>query len=215
MNYIEKVIFRIDFLSPIDVQQKLEGRLVLEIIKYFKRAQAKKVAVGEISETQWVFSSDENNQLTVGTNLFLVEMTKYNSFEINIQERIFSILNVLFQIYSPQIRRIGLRYTNKLPEDNIIYDNILFYKTNYIDYNIHSSLSTTILVSDFAGIELTFRIVQGKPEKQTIVDSPNFLLDLDGSTIDTIYDYENTVRIIEKIHQEIKDIMKRSIKIGE
>ena len=230
-NFLDSVILRVDFLSPIDVYEKLDSEVAKEITKYYKKAQPKTqrksvfvlsaVPFEEIKqqpqlqndEVQWVFNSQNSEQFTIASNSIVLTTSQYVDFEKSIKDRFSKILKIVFDKYSPQLRRIGLRYINKIPteKDDFLDDKLFSYNELYVGYEINNSISTIELNKAVGDIDVNLRIQQGKLKTNEIVPSNNFILDFDGFTVDTIYDYKETMEYLDLIHGQIKNIFSSSI----
>lgn len=229
VKYLDSLILRLDFLSPIEVYDKLDAEVVKEITKVYKKAQPKtqKKNVLFVStspfdenrqpsqmskeEVQWTFNAQRKEQLTIGSNEIVVSSTV--GFEKHVRDNLFRILKIVFEKYSPQLRRIGIRYINKIPFDkeNYVNSKLLYFKDLYSGYNVATARSVIELKKEINDLDVTIRIQHGKDQSDEINALDTILLDLDGFTADTVYEYSETVDFLDKLHAEIRSLFFSSI----
>lgn len=128
-NYLDKVIVRVDFLSPISsIESTLPQQLSQIILARFpisepKQAIAQELQISQSQEvstqkksfTEWYFHgrSHEKTLVVIAGSIFAI-YDKYESYE-NVRDEFIGIVKAFFSSFKEaQASRVGLRYINKV-----------------------------------------------------------------------------------------------------
>ena len=230
MQCLENMILRLDFLSPIDINDKLDAEVVREITKYYKKAEPKQLKRNVLylskqpiddskisqqllnDEVQWVFNSQSGEKFTIGTNEMI--LTSSLGYEKSVKDKASKVIEIIFNKYAPQLRRIGLRYINRFPnegKDTYINEKLLYYKDLYDGFDIDNTISTLEIKKEINNLDAFFRINHGVVKNEELNETEKYLLDIDGFTRDTTYEFSEVIACVEEIHQIIKKLFKDSL----
>jgi uncharacterized protein (TIGR04255 family) len=133
-NYLDAVIARIDFLSPLEVLEKtLNSKISRRVKDFFPIAEPRDVLAREFlispvetrtktrPSKEWVFYGKEREKrFVIGSGALYISYSSYSTFE-EFKEPFLAVVEETFEVFPDlQGKRFGLRYINKfdLPEEN-------------------------------------------------------------------------------------------------
>jgi uncharacterized protein (TIGR04255 family) len=113
--YLDHVILRLDFLSPVEkYRDTIPTALTKKIVGTFAIPEPKQREVSPADDiTSWVFRAKGSmNKVVVSTHHLLLVYHDYQDFEL-VKAQSIPILNALFEVVPDLLgRRFGLRYIN-------------------------------------------------------------------------------------------------------
>lgn len=131
-DFLNKVIVRIDFDTPLPIDVKGPAKGIYDTVKVrFPITEEKKIIGKElligpdatkersIESKEWhYYGKNREKHLTITPNMIFIEYNKYEYFEM-LREDFLSVLDALFKAYSKlQIKRLGLRYIDNIDISN-------------------------------------------------------------------------------------------------
>lgn len=231
-NYLNQVVARVDFLSPINsINRELPSEIISVIKDFFPIAEPQEVLeIGlqlgkEAPEKQskimqWKFLGKEREkELDIDEKSMFIVFKNYKSFE-DLQIPFIRITDSLFNTYKDiQTKRLGLRYINRID----ISENYPLNWRPYINKELLSVFNIPIpedklkiarvlqfLELNYGNFMLRFGFGMHNPDYPAQIKKKIFTLDYDAS-------YEgflNKEEISEKLpifHSEIKKFFELSI----
>ncbi len=219
VNYVDEVICRLDFASPIIELRKSMPKSIFDVMKkYYPIAEPQDVigtelninpvsgpTVNQIATKQWVFlSRDRMNKCTVEPESVIFSIRNYNIFE-DLRVAIIDILRIIMVSFPEnQGKRLGLRYVNNIPIEGH-YDWI--EDKFFTALSAHKDEKTTKLLTTFEYAilekDLNVRLVYGynNPDYPAIMKREDFVIDIDSYTTGIIYQ-EDVCQYIDDMHYE-------------
>lgn len=228
INFIEEVICRLDFASPIVELKKSMPKQIFDVIrKHYPIAEPQDVigtelninpvsgpTVNQIITKQWVFlSRNRKNKCTIEPESVIFSIREYSVFE-DLREAIISIIDIVMQTFSEnQGKRFGLRYINNIPikeHSNWIEDR--FFNA----LSAHKDGKTTKLLTtlEYAIVEkdLSVRLMYGynNPDYPAVIKREDFVIDIDAYTMGIIYQ-EDIAQYVDDMHFENQDCFEKMV----
>jgi uncharacterized protein (TIGR04255 family) len=231
-NYVDQVIARVDFISPLSgIESSLPHKLSQAILTNFpigeprhaiaqelQIAPNQEVTAKKTSCTEWHFhgrNRDKTFVLLPGA-VFLTR-SKYETFEL-VRDEFVSLLNVFFEVFKEaQPSRMGLRYINKIqfPDGNPLE------WAEYINPHMlalfefpkdKATLSRIFHNLEFAFDDFSLRYQFGmhNPDFPAQIRKKLFTLDLDAYHQGPIEPAEIAISL-NKYHECIQDFFEMSI----
>lgn len=227
-NYIEEVICRIDFASPIIELKTSMPKNVFDVVKqYFPIAEPQDIigtelkidplsgpTVHQIATKQWVFwARNRFNRCTIEPQSVVFSIRQYNVFE-ELENAINEILDVIMKTYPDnQGKRLGLRYINNIS----IEKGSNWIENKFFDaLSEHKNEKTTRLLTtlEYANYDkdLSIRLMYGynNPDYPSIMKKDEFVIDIDSYTTSIIYQ-EDISKYITDMHQEVQACFEKMI----
>lgn len=230
-TFLKEVIFRIDFLSPLEAIEKSVPKSISKtILKRFPILEPRKAHTQEFqltgpnlharsSEmTQWVFYGKEREKsIVIDQNAIVFLVKEYKSYE-NLLEDIDGILKIFFSDFKEiAVARVGLRYVNVIEIDEpeplvwkrYINEDIL----GIIDFHDEKQFLTRvfhIVEFNFDGLAVKYQFGLANPDYPALIKRKNFVLDIDAYSNGS-FDYGDVMTCLEDAHKRIQDIFERSI----
>lgn len=231
-NFLSEVIIRVDFLSP---QKVLESDLPKELsniaVKYFpipepKEAVEDKLEItkdqvkrNQLYLTHWNFhGKNRDKTLTYIPSAMHIKYLKYENYE-NAKKEFLDIMNVYFsQFNDTQIKRLGLRYINKisfLNEANPLKWNKYFNENllKLIEFSHEKEKLARIfnnLEFSFDDFHLRFQFGMHNPDFPTPIKQKIFILDFDAYNY-TIIEQGDLHQNMDLLHNKIQTYFEKSI----
>ncbi|HUW18891.1 MAG TPA: TIGR04255 family protein [Sedimentisphaerales bacterium] len=235
-NYLDKVIARIDFATPLPRMAEAQPGEVAELaIKSFPIAEPKKVMMGQIKfkptgeisaessmvANQWNYHGKSREKtLCITQDFVFVVYNKYETFE-KLKADFVAIIEKLFEVYEKDkaivIKRFGLRYINniKLQEDNpmdwskYLNSTILqMFAAANDKTNICRALNTIVL--NYGDILLKFQYGMNNPDYPALIRSKEFILDYDAF-YEGSQDKDSIIENLERFHNKIEEFFEKCI----
>jgi uncharacterized protein (TIGR04255 family) len=229
-QYLDQVIVRIDFLNPqLSLANTLPPNLSPKIIADFPIAEPREIVSEELQikpDTidriktplkEWnFFGREREKRLCITRDFLFIEMKKYTSFA-DLEKTFLSFIEELFiGLENFQIRRIGLRYINKIKQDGAEYfswNN--FLKGNLLSiFNVPNSEDKIKIARAFHNLELNYgecnvRFQYGmyNPDFPALIRQKLFVLDFDAYFEGLISDKDTIKRKLEFAHEKIKNLL--------
>lgn len=232
-NYVDKVIARVDFISPISsIESTLPQQLSQVILASFPISEPKQASTQELkispgqevssqlkSFTEWYFygPSREKTLVVIAGSIFVIH-DKYETYE-KIRDEFMGILKVFFSSFKEaQPSRAGLRYINKVhfPEGNPLDwgEYIAPEMLALLDFPKDKTCLSRLFHSlEFAFDECNVRYQFGlhNPDYPARIRQKVFLLDLDAYRQGAI-DPTEIEGSFGKYHERIQELFEMSIK---
>lgn len=234
--FLNKVIARVDFASPVEtLLKKVPPRVNVFLLPAFpilepRKAIAAKLMIGgeqlkeqqqESLQTHWFYHGKyKKKRAVIAPEYFLVEYDAYSSFE-ELKSHFLPILEELFKsIEQLQVKRFGLRYIDRIAFD----DSNVFEWSDYL----HESLLAAFLiphedkqivrafnnftVSDEDMI-LQFQYGMHNPDFPAPIKKKLFILDFDAYT-EGLLELDDIKAKLEKFHEAIGNLFEQVITDG-
>lgn len=218
-NYLEEVICRLDFASPIQILKNSMPKEIFMIVKkHYPIAEPQDIigtefqinplngaAVNQIVTKQWVFlSRDRLNKCTIEAESIVFSIRNYNVFE-ELRTAILEILGIVMEVFPEnQGKRLGLRFVNNIP---IKGHNDWINEKFFTALLAHKNDKTTKLITalEYAVIDkdLSVRLHYGynNPDYPSIMKREDFVIDIDSYSSGIIY-REDIEQFIDDMHYE-------------
>lgn len=227
-NYVEEVICRLDFASPIDELKKSMPKAIFDVVKqHYPIAEPQDVigtelninpdggaAVNRIVKKQWVFlSRDRMAKCVIEPENVVFTIRNYNVFE-ELENVIIDILNIVMDTFQgTQGKRFGLRYVNNIPikeHGNWIEDKFFSALSAHKDDKTTKLLTT--LEYAVAEKDLNVRLVYGynNPDYPAVMKREDFIIDIDAYTTGIIYQ-EDISQCLSDMHFEDQNCFEKMI----
>lgn len=167
-DYLSQVIARIDFTAPINISEKGPNQKIINSIKkefpiperivtnksgvVFMDGKAKAILT---ENHEWIYNNRNRDcSIKISNDGMLIEYQKYKSYE-HLKDNFINLSNVIFdEIDNLQVKRLGLRYIDKLdlPNEND--------PTNWEKYLMKDLLSIFNLADDKTTISRAFHSLE-------------------------------------------------------
>lgn len=231
-NYLQEVVARIDFASPIKalneavlpqkVQEALKSRYpIFESTKSFSQQflineQGFHTQSHEIQ--QWVYHG-ENREKTItvtpeSITVSIKQYKDYDEFKLDVTKPIDEISKIEGNIF---INRTGLRYVNVIPNKTNKYDELIenFHPMIALPFKEiidTANLSRLIQISEYIHDEVKCRLQSGifNPDYPAKIKNREFILDMDAY-IDTPHSFSNINQLFDSLHDVIQSKFEESI----
>jgi len=237
-NYISKVIFRIDFLELMNVDEIFRTDIITEIKQSYPskgidqvirfntiNLNASPVTIppkinGQTHEglQQTYSTSNDDGRLILNNKSLIIEIDNYQTFDLFIM----SFRNVIYALYRIKplaTERIGIRFIN-------IFDSNVKIQKNYFSRNIASSLEIpssnntemlvplrSITLSEYRAenVVLNFRYGRINLQYPKAITSTDFTLDFDCFTTESMQSVNDILNFLERGHNYIQSLFEGSI----
>jgi uncharacterized protein (TIGR04255 family) len=239
-NFLQSVIFRIDFNSNLKFEKLDDDVEFSNIIKkYFKmrekdrivkqhsfmvRADGKnnkdKVIKNEITNNIERRYSNENgaNELVIGQSFFYLRYAKYISYN-DLRNAIKDLLDKFYENERIVAQRIGVRYVNIFESDKVIlYKNYFTQPVSIIlgakgvgDDKFVLNSSNHIETYTIDDMKLNFRYGLFNESNNLSKNKVNLALDYDCFISELVDDKELILNYVDKAHTNIQHIFERTI----
>jgi len=236
-NFLTTVVLRLDFVSPLlELTTELPKEVSEKILRYFpikepksaymqklklekKKEEKPKVSAETREFTEWnFFGRNREKQLTLTTDFFLIQYTKYQTYE-QLYNEFKEISAAFFQKYHEvQANRLGLRYINEIEVNE---DNPLDWK-KYIDSSLLGLFSITIqnsktirifhnyeIVHD-EGFNLRFQFGIHNPDYPAQIKRKVFVMDCDAY-FQGLVEPQDIATNVNKYHSAIQMMFENNI----
>lgn len=231
-NYLEKVIVRVDFVSPIaSIEAELPQKVSQAILTNFPISEPREVIAQELkiapnqdisaqrkSVTEWHFHGKDRDKtlVIVPTSIFVVH-NRYQTYE-KVRNEFLDILKVFYDFYTEaQPSRLGLRYVNSIrfsegnPFDwnSYIAPQLLALLEFPTDKRCLSRLFHTIeLALDECNLRYQFGL--HNPDFPARIRQRVFVLDFDAYRQGAI-DHAEMPNSLDAYHHRIQELFEMSI----
>lgn len=203
-TYLTQVIARIDFAEPLPLPKKGPSERIIRALKKefplpeLKVTQTKEVEIRLTGQPQQTFKETKewnyhgkkrNKRVVITSDCLIVEYVKYNTFEV-LHDDFITAVDALFADFKDlQVRRLGLRYINKI---DLNTESNLTEWDKYLNKNLLASLQLvedpSTLVRALHVLEqkfddesrLRFQFGMPNPDYPASVHRKVFLLDTDA-----------------------------------
>lgn len=236
-NFLDKVIVRIDFASPLEeLRDNIPSDLNQTILKCFPILEPKEIVEGgfefEFSKEksrfdqvdkekyqEWIyFGKNREKELHINVKFFSITYHKYQSFE-ELRRDFHNISKLLFTISSSfGIKRLGLRYINKIfinepePTDWGKYlDNKLLCSFDIVDNKKTISRAFNTLVFNEDNVRITFQFGVFNADFPAVIHKKEFILDFDAACNGLIDSFHELEKNLENCRKPIKITFERHI----
>lgn len=217
-NYVDEVICRLDFASPIDVFKNSMPKSIYDVVKkYYPIAEPQDIIgtelqispgnaqVNNIVTKKWLFLSvDRKNKCSIDSESVIFSISSYNVFE-SLEKAIVDIISKIMEQYPDiQGKRLGLRYINKLPLDgNEEWINAKFYDaiSEHKDVNITRMVTNCEYAILDKDINVHLQYGYFNPDYPAILKQNEFTIDIDSYSAGIIY-YEDVSALLKNMHYE-------------
>lgn len=227
-NYIQEVVCRLDFASPIIELRKSMPKPIYEVVrKYYPIAEPQDVIgtelsinplngpiINQIATKQWVFLSRERrNKCTIDSDSVVFSITNYGIFE-DARSAFLDVLDIVMKTnIDNQGKRLGLRYINSFPlKGKEQWINEKFFTA----IAAHKDEKTTRLLTtlEYASLDmdLKVRLVYGynNPDYPAVIKREDFVIDIDAYTTGIIYK-DDLEQLIDGMHFEVQSCFETMI----
>lgn len=236
-NYLDKVIFQIDFANPIEeLNKEIFPDLNIAALKKFPIYEPKNVIKADIeikfdnkgessnSSVQkrmndWVFYGlNREKEMHINMDHLVIIYHKYTTFK-PFKEDVTEICKTLFsENVTINLRKVDLRYINKieLNEDNptewkeYLNDNLL---SIFNIYPVKTSILRAFHVLDLKldDVNLKFQYGIYNSDFPAIIRKKEFILDYDAYHEGLIQNFTEMSEILEKCRKPIEELFESSI----
>ncbi|MFA4861304.1 TIGR04255 family protein [Methanoregula sp.] len=236
-NYLDNVIVRIDFASPLeDLRDNIPEELNQTILKSFPILEPKEIFEGgfefKISKEQqsvdnidkekyqdWVyFGKNREKEVHISVKFFSVSYHNYQSFE-ELRTDFLNISKTLFT-RSPSlgIKRLGLRYINKIfikERNPTVWDKYIDKKLLCIfgiieNKNLISRAFQTLIFNE-DDVRVTFQYGIFNSDFPAIIHKKEFILDFDAAHNELIENFSELEKKLERCRKPIVRMFENSI----
>jgi uncharacterized protein (TIGR04255 family) len=229
-NYLDKVIVRIDFASPLeDLRENIPEDLNQVILKSFPILEPKEMFeggfefkfskeqqsvdnIGKEKYQDWIyFGKNREKELHISVKFFSITYYKYQSFE-ELRTDFLNISKTLFT-RSPSLgtKRLGLRYINKIfikeknPMDWDKYlDKKLLCTLNIIENKNLTSRAFQTLIFNENDVRITFQFGMFNSDFPAVIHKKEFILDFDAAYNGLIENFSELEKNLENCRKPIK-----------
>lgn len=227
-NYLQEVICRLDFATPIMELKKSMPKPIFEVVKkYYPIAEPQDVIGTELNinpingptinktiTKQWVFiSRDRMNRCTIEAEEIIFSIRNYSVFE-DLRNSVIDILkSVMKQFPDHQGKRFGLRYINDIPikdHTNWIVEKFFSALAEHKDEKTTKLLTTLEYSLIDTGLNVRLNYGFNNPDYPAIMKRDNFVIDIDAYVSDIIYE-DDIHQLVENMHAEDQDCFEKMI----
>lgn len=231
-NFLRDVIFRIDFVNQVDINNFVEKNIV-ELKKrypFYNSVKAKHdnimltektVEKETIEYTNQIFDNkDRTARIEINPGCLVINYKKYVDFE-PLYKDIELIFNLLSKDNDITVGRTGLRYINIFENNDLdpidwskyIKEDLLFNET-WDGFNVLQHMSVANLKCDECLIKIQYGLFNGEMPNDRVKDS--YILDIDASSMQMcdlvaiksqIREWNNNIRKVfeNSITEEMKE----------
>lgn len=222
-DFLDKVIVRMDFDTPLPISTNGPAKSIYTIIKERfpiteeKTIMGKELLIGpnitkerSIETKEWhYYGKNREKQLTISHGFMFIKYNKYEYYEI-LREDFLSVLNALFDAYPKlQIKRLGLRYIDniKIPdEEPLKWDKYLKPELNSIftiaDNENAISRAFHVLEFNYGEDSLRFQFGMFNPDYPAPIKEKTYTLDHD-MYMSKILDKSDIEETLNRFHDKI------------
>lgn len=204
-NFLKDVIFRIDFVNPINVNSFVQDNLpeLRKMYPLYSPIKLKqnniKVNFDEVKgdtvermETiqvkQIFFNASRTAQMKISSNALIINYKKYDDFDL-LYKDIVNVLELLTKNSNIIVGRTGLRYINifenndlnKIDWSKYIIPSMLFIE-NWNNSNVLQHMSVANIKKDECILKIQYGLFNGEIPNDRVKDS--YVLDIDASSVE-------------------------------
>ena len=233
-NFLKDVIFRIDFVNPVDINNFVKKNLN-ELKKNYPLYSPVKAKHDNIKLTpesveketieftnQIFYNFDRTARIEMNPSCLIINYKKYKDFEPLFKD-IELILGLLIKDSDITVGRTGLRYINifensgleKIDWSKYIKENLLF-EENWGGFNVLQHMSVANLKKEECLIKVQYGLFNGEMPNDRVKDS--YILDIDASSFQMcdlnlvksqIITWNDSIREVfeNSITEEMKDLL--------
>lgn len=232
-NFLKDVIFRIDFVNPINVNDFVKDNLnelkkqyplysPIELkhnnIKVnFDNIKGNTVEKNEIIQIKQIFyNAARTAQMEISSNALIINYKKYNDFDL-LYKDIEAILNLLMKNTNSSIvvGRTGLRYINIFENTDLksidwskyIISSMLFFE-NWNDSNVLQHMSVANVKKEECIMKIQYGLFNGEMPNDRVKES--YVLDIDASSFE-MCDLSVVKEQVTKWNDNIREVFEYSI----
>lgn len=230
-NFLKDVIFRVDFVNPIDVNAFVKDNLnqlkklypLYSPIKIkhnnikvnFDEQNGDSVLREEIEQVQQIFFNAERTaRMEINANALVINYKQYINFD-PLYNDIDNILELLIKNSNIVVGRTGLRYINIFENSDLeniewkkyIKGSMLFVE-NWGNYNVLQHMSIANLKKDNCLIKIQYGLFNGEIPNDRVKDS--YILDIDASSFQ-MCDLKDVKSYIKSWNENIREVFECSI----
>lgn len=230
-NFLDRVIFRIDFVNSFNVDEFIENNLTAlkKIYPLYSPIPIKQNNIkinldSEKGETikqerfqqikQQFFNKENTARMEITSKSLIISYKKYKDFQ-----ELFSDIKAIVEIIKSNVNliigRTGLRYINifqnndlKSIDWNKYIKETLISKEKWNGYNILQSMSVVNLKTKDALIKVQYGLFNGDMPNDRVKDC--FILDIDACSFEVV-ELEKVEKQVEKWNQYIREIFETTI----
>lgn len=230
-NYLNSVIFRVDFERRLELEDTIKPtelqKAIIELLPRFKENSAREifldVSTNEKTEKTtpiWTFSNKEEDLIVNLTSKNIdIELKNYIDFE-NYKQKIEIIFNAFQRIYKPLIKRFGLRYINQIHLDEghplewagFINTSLTSDIDNFIDVKSDISRAMTQIIFNKTDYKVNFQYGIFNPDYPNKISKKDFILDFDCFTENI--ESDKIFKYLDIFNEEITCLFEKSIEEG-
>lgn len=226
-NFLKDVIFRIDFVSPVNVNDFvknnfLELKEIYPLYSPVKINQNNKVnfddkkgyTVEREKTNQIFFNSSKTSKMEITPVSLVINYKKYIDFD-PLYNDIERVLNLLIKSSDIVVGRTGLRYINIFENDGLdsidwkkyIKKSMIFFET-WKDSNVLQHMAVANLKKEECLLRIQYGLFNGEIPNDRVKES--YILDIDASSYQ-MCDLEVVKTQVKKWNEDIRSIFEYSI----
>ena len=232
-NFLNEVIARVDFLSPLlQIKDEIPKAISDVVLNIFPIAEPQDVIGSKLQidgkgiktdktedYREWQFHDKKRTKtLKISIKAAIVSYSRYASYE-NLTSEFFTILDAFFKKYNEaQISRIGLRYINHIKIEGPDPLEWSEYLNDKIISLFKFSNDKTALLRVFHNLEysyddyrIRYQFGMHNPDYPTPIKQKLFVLDIDAFT-NYVTDHSQLKTVLDVFHLRIQTIFESSIK---
>ncbi len=230
-NFLDRVIFRIDFVNSFNVDEFIENNLakLKKIYPLYSpipikhnnikikldKDKGSTVEQESLQQTKQQFFNKENTaRMEITSKSLIISYKKYNSFR-ELRSDIKAVLEIIKSNVNLIVGRTGLRYVNIFQNNDLepidwtkYIKETLISKEKWDDYNVLQSMSVVNLKNDDALIKVQYGLFNGDMPNDRVKDC--FILDIDACSFE-VSELEKIESQVEKWNQYIRSIFEVAI----
>lgn len=230
-DFLNKVIVKIDFDTPLPIATKGPSKSIYTIVKERfpiteeKRIIGKEFLIGpdvtkerSIEKKEWhYYGKNREKRLAVSPDFMFIEYKKYEYYKI-LRDDFLSVLDALFHAYPKiQVKRLGLRYIDNIiipDEKPLEWDKYLKPELNSI-FTIADNVSQIsrafhVLEFNYGEDSLRFQFGMFNPDYPAPIKKKAYTLDHD-MYVTKILDKSDIEETLNRFHQNIVDSFEKVI----
>jgi len=222
-DFLNKVIVRIDFDTPLPIAKEGPARGIYSAVKKRfpiteeKTVSGKELLIGpgptkerSIESREWhYYGKNREKHLAISANMVFIEYNKYEYYE-TLKEDFLSVSDALFNSYpKSQAKRLGLRYIDNIDgpgENPMEWDKYLKSELNTIfsiaDKKEKISRVFHILEFNYGQDSLKFQFGMFNPDYPAPIKKKVYTLDFDMYTA-TLLDRADIGNTLDRFHEKV------------